>query len=749
MLGESADVRTQATRRVLVVSGPVTRERVPELFLRLLDADVELVFAVSDNGLPAAIRNHPGASAVELPLERKAPETGAVTLFRAAADLVPFLRSDLERARRPRVCALRRLLQLAGQPNSQAIVQGWADLQLPRDVCAKLSRACRNLEQLLPPEPELEHAVARLDVSVVLIVAHCLPGGVDPDAVKVARRLGLPSIMLVGSRDALSGKTVLNEHPDRLIVWNERQAAEAVELHAVPRERIAVPGAPSVDGLFELVSPAIAELARTASAGVARAEGPGPSGKSDLILSSETGNGGLHRGVRILVFSAPALVRNVPEVFTALLEADASLIFTGKRLEKLRIPDELLAHSRASVAPLALRAPGGAGSSVTLFRGFADLNRLLGGDVDHGSWARTHAARRLLKLMHHPEYAELCSKAAHVSLPSDVHVQLTTAFRDFERLLPAPPELTEAIDRLRVDSVAFVTRCSYGGSEPDVIKAARQLDIPSIMLVWSWDNLTSKAILNEHPDQLIVWNDIQATEAVQIHGVPPQQVLVAGAPNFDRFFAEVERHAGTWAPPPPNEPGTILYLGSSSDVAQDEPAIFAKWIAAVRSSADPVVRDATVIVRPHPADRAWVSWSPPDTRVLLAPAGGKIEPETLSHLLTRIDVVVALNTTAEIEAAIANRPVLTFRAGLSAPGQEGRLHFSYLLEEQGGFVIDAATLQEHAQRLGAVLCGGYDPTPIRRFVERFVRPAGLEQPVSPLVASAVLELARRPMPVGP
>jgi hypothetical protein len=45
--------------------------------------------------------------------------------------------------------------------------------------------------------------------------------------------------------------------------------------------------------------------------------------------------------------------------------------------------------------------------------------------------------------------------------------------------------------------------------------------------------------------------------------------------------------------------------------------------------------------------------------------------------------------------------------------------------------------------LARVMRGEYDPAPMRRFVERFVRPVGLTQPVSPLVASAVLELANR------
>ena len=55
---------------------------------------------------------------------------------------------------------------------------------------------------------------------------------------------------------------------------------------------------------------------------------------------------------------------------------------------------------------------------------------------------------------------------------------------------------------------------------------------------------------------------------------------------------------------------------------------------------------------------------------------------------------------------------------------------------------DAGTLEEHVEKLSAVVRGDYDPAPRRDFVERFVRPGGLAHAVAPQVASAVLELAK-------
>jgi hypothetical protein len=108
-------------------------------------------------------------------------------------------------------------------------------------------------------------------------------------------------------------------------------------------------------------------------------------------------------------------------------------------------------------------------------------------------------------------------------------------------------------------------------------------------------------------------------------------------------------------------------------------------------------------------------------------------------LLLEADVVVALNTSAELEAVLAGIPFVTFRAGELAPGQEGSAHFEYLLEQHGGFVIDSSNLDDHVENLARALHGDVDRQRLRSFAESFVRPAGLELPVSPLIAAAVLE----------
>jgi hypothetical protein len=53
------------------------------------------------------------------------------------------------------------------------------------------------------------------------------------------------------------------------------------------------------------------------------------------------------------------------------------------------------------------------------------------------------------------------------------------------------------------------------------------------------------------------------------------------------------------------------------------------------------------------------------------------------------------------------------------------------------------------RQLAAVLRGEYDRSAIERFVERFVRPLGIDVEVAPIVASTVLDTitARKPVAV--
>jgi hypothetical protein len=444
----------------------------------------------------------------------------------------------------------------------------------------------------------------------------------------------------------------------------------------------------------------------------------------------------LSNHTRILVTSSPwSLARSIPTVFTELVALRTELVFATQPGND-PLPAELASDPRVAVVELPLVRESFEADSVRLLRRLTDLNRFMDPELSQSTWARRRTALRALVAAGHPDAQAAAAELASRRLSPEVHAVLTRALNDIERRLPPPSGLAEAVGALDLDAVLLVSRCSLGGAERDVIKVARALDLPTTMLVWSWDNLSSKALLNEHPDRLLVWNDRQVDEAVDLHGFPREHVRALGAPNFDRFYAELE--AVRARPRRPRERKTILYLGSSKNISKEEPDVFLAWVDAVRAAEDRTVRDARIVVRPYPGAGGWRQRPPAPSGQFEVEPARKLEPGPLAALLVDADVVVALNTSAELEAALAGRPVVTFRAGELAPGQESS-HFEYLLEQHGGFVIDSRDLHEHVENLARVLRGEMDTQRLRNFAESFVRPAGLERPVSPLIAAAVLE----------
>jgi hypothetical protein len=103
---------------------------------------------------------------------------------------------------------------------------------------------------------------------------------------------------------------------------------------------------------------------------------------------------------------------------------------------------------------------------------------------------------------------------------------------------------------------------------------------------------------------------------------------------------------------------------------------------------------------------------------------------------------VGLNTSAIIEAAILDKPVLTVVIEEFAGGQEETFHFHYLRASNGGLLIEAHGLDEHIGQLGEILRAPAAGTQARRFTESFVRPRGLETRVAPIMVEEIERAAR-------
>ena len=120
--------------------------------------------------------------------------------------------------------------------------------------------------------------------------------------------------------------------------------------------------------------------------------------------------------------------------------------------------------------------------------------------------------------------------------------------------------------------------------------------------------------------------------------------------------------------------------------------------------------------------------------------------QSLYDSLHHSSAVVGLNTSAMIEAGILDKAVLTLVMEEFAGGQEGTLHFHYLRAANGGLLHEAHGFDEHVGQLSTALRGGAGSDgagdQARRFVERFVRPHGLQTPVTPIMVEEIERAAR-------
>ncbi|MDQ3350274.1 MAG: hypothetical protein M3545_20200, partial [Acidobacteriota bacterium] len=329
-----------------------------------------------------------------------------------------------------------------------------------------------------------------------------------------------------------------------------------------------------------------------------------------------------------------------------------------------------------------------------------------------------------------------------------------------ERLLPPSDVARRYLASHAPDVVAFTPYVGLRTVQPDFLKAAQALGLPTAVFVASWDNLSSKSLLRPVPDLVTVWNETQRTEAAQLHGIDAARVVVTGAQCFDHWFGWPARPREEFcarAGLDPQRPYLLYTCFSPFKGQNSEPAFVRRWLEQLRAHPDAVLRDIGVLVRPHPKRGAqWrgvdlsgfgnVAVWPSEGAMVLADSARADFYDSIFHSVA----VVGLNTSAMIEAGIVGRPVHTLLVPEYWESQEGTLHFRYLAEVGGGLLQIARTWGEHLAQLAASAgSAGGAHAPARTFVESFVRPHGLGVAASPVFADAVVRLAVRPTAASP
>jgi hypothetical protein len=332
---------------------------------------------------------------------------------------------------------------------------------------------------------------------------------------------------------------------------------------------------------------------------------------------------------------------------------------------------------------------------------------------------------------------------------------LSATLSALDRAVPVSRRTVRFFRSGGADVVIVVPILMPGSTDSAYLRAARAAGVPSVLCIPSWDNLSSKQLIRVVPDGLTVWNETQRREAMELHGIPPERVIVTGAQCFDHWFE--------WEPRPraefcarvglaPDRPYLLYAAGAIFPSSITEAEFARSWIIGLRDDADPVLRDVSILVRPHPKrtdeweqvrfdDLAGVAvWPRGDAEMPVGQAAREDYFDSIRHSAG----VVAVNSSAMIESAIIGRPVFTTFVPEFHTSQLGTFHFEYVLDVGGGFVRTSKTVEEQRRQLAQLLRGESDGglQDGQRFVDSFVRPLGRDRAATPVFADAVERLAR-------
>jgi hypothetical protein len=214
---------------------------------------------------------------------------------------------------------------------------------------------------------------------------------------------------------------------------------------------------------------------------------------------------------------------------------------------------------------------------------------------------------------------------------------------------------------------------SVSAREYPYLLAARDLKIPVVASIHSFDNLTSRSVIPES-DHYLVWSETMKDQLMRLYPrTISDQVTVTGTPQFDfhRWPSSLwPRETTLRRLGLPRQARFFLHAASHGSLAPEEPSLVAQ--ISQRMRADDFLRDYWLVVRLHPleSDERWRAVRENGGRVVLSrpwnlPPDAEgwtfAMPEEQACLISSLvhaEACVNIASTMTLDAAILDRPVI-------------------------------------------------------------------------------------------
>lgn len=252
------------------------------------------------------------------------------------------------------------------------------------------------------------------------------------------------------------------------------------------------------------------------------------------------------------------------------------------------------------------------------------------------------------------------------------------AIRFIERRLNRSGEVKRQLSGLRPDLLVLPN--PFGLDETLYLLHAKELGIPVVCQMLSWDNITSKGTPLMMPDYFISWGPVMTQEIVELYGFKRNKISECGVPHFDVYVhqqglltrEEVLDRFGL----PPSEP--YIFYGMGPRYASPNELEIVSWLAE-QVNANNFQRSCSLIIRPHPQTISGeYALSSAELKRLHALTGPRVAidmppvlserlawdlPKTdmnhLASLLAGSAMCLNANSTLCLDACMLDKPVIT------------------------------------------------------------------------------------------
>lgn len=297
------------------------------------------------------------------------------------------------------------------------------------------------------------------------------------------------------------------------------------------------------------------------------------------------------------------------------------------------------------------------------------------------------------------------------------------------------------------DRVFFCPLNMRFGTEIEYLKACIYLNIPRYLIVYSWDNLTTKGkIPFNNLNKVFLFNEYQKLDATNYHNINPTNIHISGSTFFDNWFEFVSKNIPSSSIDTPiiNQ-NYILYLGSSSNIAKDETWVLDALIQVMNKSLNEYIQNIHIVIRPHPANfKIYEKYKNYEKIHLISEdnllPNNKNDYLKFKNYIHHSLLNICINSSAIIDSIINKKKVLSPIIEEYTSTQKDAIHFKYLYNS--GLIDTLRRLDDFEDYLISYLEKNelfIRQNKVDEFIRLFINPTAFEKRASDIIYEEIIK----------